>query len=234
MPDWFPTVLADAQRALLDAEARHAQQSAQRAHVTAAVAAADAACAVVHAATAADRDALQHAEARAIEARRRYTAAQHQLTTAPRRLRRSLRHDAHVAEQQLERAQNYLERTRQRTGPAVERDARAVADQRDAHDRLRNCEAIELLDAMLPSVGEERRNVRALTTWQHWAQGHDLSDRALHRAFAVLKHRPGAEPPLAASLRDQLATPVDPDPRPAHHLEDPEVRVAGHDFGLEL
>ena len=211
IPDWFPAVLADAQRALRDAETREAQQSARRAQATAAAASADAVLAEVAAATAADRDALHHAETRAVEARRRHAAAQHRLDTAPRRQRRTLRHEVHTAEQQLERAEDYLERTRQRTGPAVERHTQAVADQRDAHDQLRNCDTIDLLDAMLPSVGEHRLHVQALTTWQRWAQGHDLPNGTLHTAFAVLAHQPGVEQQLATALRNDLhGTPIEP------------------------
>jgi conjugative relaxase-like TrwC/TraI family protein len=234
IPDWFPTVLADAQRAVREAEARETQRSAQRGDITAAVASADAAYAQVDAATAADRDALHHAEVRAVEAHRRHTAAQHQLAAAPRRHRHRLRRDVGVAERQLERAENYLARTRQRTAPAVERHAQAVADRRDALDRLRNGETVDMLDAMLPSVGEQRLHVRALTTWQHWAQGHDVPDWALHRTLAVLAHRPGAERQLASSLRDHLGAPVDRDPRPALHLANPGLQVAQHDLGIDL
>jgi len=54
-------------------------------------------------------------------------------------------------------------------GPAVERHTRAVADQRDAHDHLRSCDTIELVDGMAPSVGEHRHHFRALHTWQRSA-----------------------------------------------------------------
>ena len=233
IPDWFPSALADAQQALRDAEAREAEQSAQRADVTADVANADAVYAEVHAATAADRDALHHAEARTVEARRRQTAAQHRLDNAPRRHRRALRHELNEAEQQLERAENYLARTRQRTAPAVEQHAHALAAQRDAHDQLRNHELSDSLDAMLPTVGEHRLHVRSLTTWHHWAQGHDVPDQELHGAFAVLARQPGAERQLAATLRDQLGTPHHA-VRPGHHLDDPGERAAGRDLGIEL
>ncbi len=174
IPDWFSTVLADAQHALLDAQTREAQRAARRAEATAAADLADTVLAQVATATAADRGALHHAEARAVDARRRHTATAHRLDTAPRRHHRTLRHELHIAEHQLDRAEDYLERTRQRTAPAIERHTQAVADQRDAHEHLRTCETIDRLDAMLPSVGEQRVHVQALTTWKHWAEGHDV------------------------------------------------------------
>ena len=123
IPDWFPTVLADAQRALARRRRVAAVAAIRRAEATAAAATADATLADVAAATADDRDALRAAEARAVDARR-HAGAQHRLDTAPRRQRRTARHDLDVAEHQLERAENYLANTRQRTGPAVERHTR--------------------------------------------------------------------------------------------------------------
>ena len=132
---------------------------------------------------------------------------QHRLDTAPRRHRRTLRHDLHIAEHQLDRAEDYLERTRQRTAPAVERHTQAVADQRDAHEQLRTCDTIDRLDAMLPSVGEHRLHVQALTTWKHWAEGHDVPDDALHTR--VRRPRSPTGPRTTARRR--------PPPRPRQH-----------------
>jgi hypothetical protein len=189
----------------------------------------------VAAATAADRDALHHAEARAVQARRRHAAAQHRLDTVPRRQRRTTRHDLHIAERQLDRAQDYLERTRQRAAPAVERHAHAVADQRHAHDQLRNCDTIELLDTMVPSAGEQRLHVHALTTWQHWAQGHEVTNNAVRAALAVLAHRPGLEQQLATTLRHDLGdTPIERTPHEARHLDAAAARIAQPDLGIEL
>jgi conjugative relaxase-like TrwC/TraI family protein len=234
IPDWFPSVLAEAQRAVVNAEARKAQHSARRAQATAAAAHADSTLADMAAATAADRDALHHAEARAIEARRRHGAAQHRLGVAPRRLRRSLRRDVRVAGQQLERAEDYVARTRRRTAPGVERHAQAVGNQRDAHEDLRSCDIVDHLDAMLPSVGEQRLRVRALTTWQQWAEGHDVPDRALRDAIAVLGQRPGMGRQLGAALLEHLGHPADLGPRLAHHLDNRVMRIAQHDLGIEL
>jgi hypothetical protein len=146
-----------------------------------------------------------------------------------------MRAEVHIAQQQLDRAEDYLERTRQRTAPAIERHAQATADRRQAHEQLRNCDTIDLLDAMLASAGEHRRRVQALTTWQRWAQGHDLPDNAVHSAFAVLAHQPGVERQLAAALRNDLhGTPIDRERRAAGHVDLPGVHVAQHDFGIEL
>ena len=235
IPDWFPDVLADAHRALRDAETREAQQAARRAQATSAAASADSVLADVNAATAADRDAFRHAETRAVEARRRHRAAPHRLDIGPRRQRRDPRREVHIAEQQLERAEDYLERTRQRTGPAVERHTRAVAHQRDAHDQLRNCDTIDLLDTMVPSVGEHRLHVRALRTWQRWAQGHDLPNGTVHTTFAVLAHQPGVEQQLATALRNNLrGTSIERASHGTAHIDLFRVHLAQPDFGIEL
>ena len=234
IPDWFPGLLAEAQRALLDAETREAQRATRRTEATATAASADAVHAEVAAATAPDRDALHHADARADQARRRHADAQRRLDTAPRRHRRTLRAEVHITEQQLERAERYLARTRQRTGPAVDRHAQAVANRRDAHDQLRNCDTIDRLDTMLPSVGEQRSRVQALSAWRRWAQGHGHPDGALHTACAVLAHQLGVEQHLATALRNDLGTPIEPRPRHGGRVDVPVAQIAQRDFGIEL
>ena len=235
IPDWFRTALADAQRALRAAEAREAERSARRERATVAAAAANSVLADVTAETRLDRAALHHAEKRAADARRRHAVAQQRLDAAPRRHRRSLRAELHMAERQLERAEDYLARTRKRTAPAVARHTQAAVDQREAHEKLRDCEVVERLDAMLPSVGEQRLHVRALETWQHWAQGHGAPNRTLHGALAVLAHQPGVERQLAAALRDGLrGTPIDRKPLTAGDIDLARVHLTQPDFGIEL
>jgi hypothetical protein len=234
IPDWFSDVVADTQRALTVAEHREAQHAARRVEATITAAAADATLAEVATATAADRDALHYADVRATDARRRLTAAQHRLDTAPRRQRRSLRHNVHTAQQQLDRADDYLQRTRQRTGPAVERHANAVADQRHAREQLRNCDTVELLDATLPTADQQRRHLRALTTWQHWAQGQHVPDDTLYAAYAVLARQPGVEHQLAAAIHPELPAAVKRGPHRASHAVIPGLPVAQHDLGIEL
>ena len=221
-------------RALHDAEARHADQAARREQATAVAAGADEVLAAVDAATAVDRDALRHAVTRAVEARRHHDAARHRYDTAPRRHRRGPRRELDVAEQQLDRAEHYLERTRQRTAPAVERHTRALAEQRHAHEQLRNCDTTDLLGSTTPSVGDHRIHVHALTTWRRWAQGHPVPDRALHAADNVLAHQPGPEQHLATALRDQLPTPTNTGLRHAHAEVDTRVRIVEPDLGIDL
>ena len=183
------------------------------------------------AATAADRDALQHAESRAVDARRRHSAIDHQLDHAPRRQRRTLRNDLHVAEHQLERAETYLERTRQRAAPAVERHGQAVEDQRAARQRLRT---INRLDATPPVVGHHRLHVRALNTWKHWAEGHQVPDGVLRTTVAVLAQRRGPEQQLVIPLRHDLATrPLEREPHGSTLDHDPHAHVPQRDFGIE-
>ena len=234
IPDWFSTVLDDARRALHDAEARHAEQAAGRDQATAVAAGADEALADVATATAVDRDALRHADTRAVEARRHHDAARHRYDNAPRRHRRGPRRDLDIAEQQLDRAEHYLERTRQRIAPAVERHTRALAEQRHAHEQLRNCDTTELLDSVTPSVGDHRMHVHALTTWHHWAQGHDVPDRELHAAHNVLAHQPGPEQHLATAMRDHLPALANTRSRAVHAEVDTGVRIVEPDLGIDL
>jgi hypothetical protein len=147
-----------------------------------------------------------------------------------------VRRDLDIAQQQLERAENYLARARQRAAPAVERHNQAAANQRDALDQLRNCDTIDLLDGAAPTVGEQRLHVRALMAWQHWAHGHAVPDGTLRTAFAVLARQPGAEQQLADALgKDLAATPTDRRSRDAGQVVDRAQRHAARiDFGVEL
>jgi hypothetical protein len=232
VPGWFPTVLADAQEALNAAEESAALAAHRRAEASAAVATADATLAAVAAATATDRDALRAAEARATDARRTHVNAQRRLETAPRRQRRIVRHDHDLAERQLERAENYLANTRERTGPAVQRHHRAVVAQRHAGDELLTCEMVDRLDAMRPSVGEHRIRVRALNMWKHWADGHPIPDRTLRTVAAVLNQRGGLQRQLAAALPADVNQPARP-PRPDVTRDMTASRSAGPDLGIE-
>ena len=132
IPDWFPSLLHDARNDLTVAEQRATARAAQRQRLLDAIAAADSALDDVAAATAPDRDAHASAVARADDARRHQAAAQRRVDTAPRRARRSLRHELDVAERRLERADAYLERTRQRTEPSIEQYRQAQAHRRAA------------------------------------------------------------------------------------------------------
>ena len=170
IPEWFTPLLHDARHDLAAAEEREAARAAQRQRLLDAIAAADRTLSDVAAATAPDRDAYAHAAARADDARRHHAAAQRRLDAAPRRARRSLRHDLDVAERRLERADAYLERTRQRTEPSVEQYRLAQAQRRDAHDNLRRRDTADLLDAMHHPVDVHRQRVAALDTWR--AMGH--------------------------------------------------------------
>ena len=88
---------------------------------------------------------------------------------------------------------------------------------------------------MLPSVGEQRRHVQALTTWQRWAEGHDVANNAARTAFAVLAQRPGLERQLAATLRHELGgTSIEQAPHQARHLNIDGAQVTQPDFGIGL
>jgi hypothetical protein len=88
---------------------------------------------------------------------------------------------------------------------------------------------------MLPTIGEQRLHVRALTTWQRWAQGHDVANNAVRTALAVLAQRPGPEQQLAATLRHDLGgTPIEQVPHHAGHLNIDPARITQPNFGIEL
>ena len=230
IPDWFPTALANAHRQLLDAQNSEAQRSPRRAQADAAVANADTIAAAVSTSTAADRDALQHAEARAADARRQHTAAAHQLDTAPRLQRRRLRNDLHIADRQLERAETYLERTRQRATPALGATPRPSRTSAPPTTRR----IVDRSDATPPVIGQHQLHVRALNTWKHWAEGHQVPDSALRTTAAVLTQRRGPEQQLAGSLREDLATrPPEQTPHRFAPEHDPHAHVPQRDFGIE-
>jgi conjugative relaxase-like TrwC/TraI family protein len=229
IPEWFASVLADAHRTLRDAEIGEAERAHRLAEAHAALADADRIAAKVATTTAPDRDALQYAEARAADARRRQSAVAHQLDNAPRRQRRSLRDDLSVAEQQLDRAETNLARTHQRTVPATERYAAAVDNQRAAREHL---QTVSQTDARPPVIGQHRLHIRALNTWKHWADGNAVPDAALRTTAAVLAQKRGPEQQLVSPLRQDLSTravaPSGPDRESYAH-----VHAQQHDFGIE-
>jgi hypothetical protein len=137
-----------------------------------------------------------------------------------------------VADHQLERAENYLANTRERTGPAVELHNRAVTAQREAHDELRTCDAVDRLDAMTPSAGEQRMRMRALEVWKQWAEGHPVPDRSLRTVAAVLNQRAGLQRQLSASLPDDIQQPVR-GPRPTAERDPIATRSSGPELGIE-
>jgi hypothetical protein len=204
IPDWFAPLMARAERDRGDAEARDEARATCRDQATAAVAAAERTLSEVAAATTPDRDAYRQAAARAARARQRHAAAQRRLDTAGWRQRRSLRSDVEIARRQLERAEDYLEHTRHRTTPSVERHREALITHRDAHDHLRTCDTIDLLDTMLPTADDHCRHLRALNTWRRWAQGHDVPLDKLCEAVETLTNPPGDEPTPTRRLADDV------------------------------
>ena len=204
IPDWFPALLHDARHDLAAAEQHHAARAVERQRLHDAAVAADRMLHDVAAATAPDRDAYAHAAARADTARRDHATATYQLAIAPRRHRRTARHNLEIAEQRLERADAYLERTRQRTEPAVERYRQAQAQRRDAHDTLRYRDTADLLDAMQHPVDDHRRRVAALETWQRWATGGRVQVDDLRESVETLDSAPGRDSAFTKALADNL------------------------------
>ena len=209
-------LLHDARNALAVAEQRAAAQAVQRQRLLDALAAADNALdAVAAAATAPNRDADAHAvAASADEARRHLAGVQRRLDTAPRRVRPSLRDDLDVAERRLERADAYLERTRQRTEPSIERYRLAQAHRHRGRDNLPHRYATDLLDAMQHPVAVHRQRVAALDTWQQWAKGDDVGTNDLRGAVDTLNSVDGTSPSVRRGARRQPSAVGDAQPRP--------------------
>jgi hypothetical protein len=103
----------------------------------------------------------------------------------------------------LERADAYLQHTRQRTAPSVERYRRTHADREAAHDDLRRRDDMARLDARYDVVDVSRRRVQALETWRSWANGDDVAVEHLADAVrALTASRPGDAP--ERSLADSI------------------------------
>jgi hypothetical protein len=74
-----------------------------------------------------------------------------------------------------------------------------------------------------------------VTTWRRWAEGDDLPDSTLRKAYTALARQPGVEQHLASALRDDLPdAPVDRRSHVTVHRDHPGMPVAEHDFGIEL
>jgi conjugative relaxase-like TrwC/TraI family protein len=204
IPDWFPTLLHDARNELAAAEQQHAARAVERQRLQDAAEAAEGILHDVAAATAPDRDAYAHAAARADTAHRDHASAKYQLTVAPRRHRRTARHNLDIAEQRLERADAYLERTRQRTRPTIDRYHQAQADRREAHDNVRYHDTADLLDDFHHPVDLHRRRVAALDTWQRWAIGGRVQVDDLREAVEMLDSAPGPDSALTKALTASL------------------------------
>ena len=142
--------------------------------------------------------------ARADDARRGHAVAQHRFAVVRRRGRRTARHDLEIAEQRLERADAYLERTRQRTEPAIGLYRQAQVQRREAHDNLHYHDTAGQLDAIQHPLDIHRRRVNALETWRHWATGHDVDYDLLRQAVDTLDRERGPHNLFATGLADVL------------------------------
>ena len=204
VPDWFP-LLHDARRELAAAEQQHAARAAHRERIQGAVAAAERTRVEVAAATSPDRDAYAHAAARADEAKQEHASAKHQLAAAPRRQRRAARHTAEVAEQRLERAEAYLERTRQRTQPGIDQYNQALTERRKAQDNVGFSNMADVLDSLGLPIDVLRRRVAALEAWHRWAAGERIEANLLSDATEALDDTPGRDAARAQDARRQPA-----------------------------
>ena len=190
IPEWFEPLLNEARAELNSIEQRQAARAKEREQLQTAVGIADARLQQVDVATRQDRDALDDAERRAKQARWNHHAAQRRLDASPLRSRRSARRDVDESERQLDRATDYLERTRARTAPNVNHHSAALVAREDARRDLRHHDAASQLDILYDRLPDAQRRVRALETWRRWASGQRVTPEELHDTVVTLT--PGA------------------------------------------
>ena len=144
---------------------------------------------VVDRATAPQREALAIDTKRADQARWAHAAAQRHLDAIGIRGRRHARRDLDIAERVLDRANDILERTRQRTTPHLERYRAALRNVEHANSELRDHDLAHLLDPADHRVATLQRTVAALHTWQRWADGETIPTEQLTGAIQALTTR---------------------------------------------
>ncbi len=189
IPDWFPPLLADARRELVEAEQSVAARSNERVRREAALAAAQRELARVDEATRPHRDALAADQTRATQARRAYEAAERRLGSVGRRGRREARRELDIAERIHERADAILERTQQRTAHHLESYDRARRAVEDAGTNLYHRDLAAQLDGNSRRLPGLQRLVAALDTWQHWSNGDTIDTKQILEAAHVLIRR---------------------------------------------
>jgi hypothetical protein len=225
MPEWFPGLLDEARRTLVDVRARQQDLQARHDEIEAAVAAATERLREVAGATAGDRDALAQAQQRAAEARRRVDGAQ-RLDGASWRERRGARRGFDDATQQHDRAADYLRGVETRTAPAVERYKDAVDAHRDLlrdRDHHQTVRQLDRLDRFAPNMAVAAMRVRALEVGGGWATGAPVTEHQLRVTRQALGQMPSTN--QTRHLISELNTdPALDNPRPN--------RSRGVDYGV--
>ena len=232
IPEWFAPMLAQARADLAAAQARHADDEDELERLHAAAGSAEQRSGEVGCATADDRDALDFAIRRVDRARGDLFDATHRVATAPRRHRHHARSEVAIAERRVEHAEDYLERTRQRTSAAIASYTQAVAERDRLRADLRHHTANVPLSA--DQVRRPERRVDALETWRRWANGQPVTVERLREVVATLA---ADRSPYQAHSRaldgtiDRWASSHDIDLRPRQRIGLDRSRV-GPDLGL--
>ena len=91
-------------------------------------------------------------------------------------------------ERQLDRATDYLERTRARTAPSVDRYDAAWVEREDARRDLSHHDTASQLDLLLDPARHAQRRVDALETWERWANGNPVSDTRVRETLGTLSN----------------------------------------------
>jgi conjugative relaxase-like TrwC/TraI family protein len=225
-PEWFEPQLAQARTDHAAAKVRHITLIAEVQRSRQAVAAAEQTLREAASATAADRDAVADATRRVNLARRDLVDVRHRLATAPRRLRRHARRDVAIAERRVDDAEDYLDRTRQRTSPAITGYTQAVAERDRLQDERRHHSTREI--AATNDVRILERQVDALTAWRRWATGQPVAIERLGELAATLAADHGpywAHSRHLAEATGQYATSQDIDLHPRQHVERDRGRI---------
>jgi hypothetical protein len=220
IPEWFEPMLDQARADLASARARHAEHAAALERLQQAVVAAERRLGDVDAATAVARDAGGAAMRRVQRVRGDLAEAQQRLATAPRLHRCHVRSEVMIAQRRAAHAQDYLERTLQRTSPSIARYDHAITE-RDRHrEDLRRCNADAVISA--DRVRGVQRRVDALQTWRCWANGQPVSVERLSEISATLGAERGASQAHSWALAQTVkhwADRHDLDVRPRQRIE---------------
>jgi conjugative relaxase-like TrwC/TraI family protein len=232
IPEWFEAMLDQARAELATARARHAEHAAELQRVRQAVVAAEQRLGDVDAATAAARDARDAAMCRVKRARGDLAEAQQRLATAARLHRRPARREVMTAQRRAADAEDYLERTRQRTSPSIARSDHAIAERDQLREELRHRSTDAVIGA--DRVRGVQRRVDVLQTWRCWANGQPVSVERLSEITETLGAERGTTQGLSWALEQTIkhwADHHDIDLRPRQRIEHNRDRV-GPDISL--
>jgi conjugative relaxase-like TrwC/TraI family protein len=227
IPECFEAMLDQACADLATAQAGHAAHAAERERLRQAVVAAEQRLRDVDAATAAARDAGEAAIRRVQRARGDLAEAHQRLATAPRVQRRQARREVTIAQRRAADAEDYLERTRQRTSPSIARYDQAIAERDRLREDLRHRSADEVISAA--RVRGDNRRVDALQTWRYWADGQAVSVERLSETTATLGAERGPNQAHSRALEQTIKHWADRHDivlRPRQRIERDRSRVA--------